>query len=335
MNNIKWTFSRIDAANYCRMRYYLRYVEHEPPLNLSAYKKGILLHDLIQYFWKKLGTEEEVEKTKNKKGGKKYYDSETFSEYAKGKWASELEKFKKLKIKVEWRSEDEGWAIYNSLPKICTPLYETLIKEGRSLASELKFNFILRNIRFFGKIDEVRLRDGKVVVRDYKSGRPYIGEMKLNHDPQLTMYNVGLCSLCYSNREFASSLGIGEDRKRFMGNPIFVNPEFEMEFFMVNDCSIHKTTRRDEHFFEIIQMINGTQKAVDEGNIYPERGRKCDSCDMRKACESKLESAVIPLKGQTSFDFAIPSYVKPFEIVQAKSSKDKQRKFNFKRKTSY
>ena len=67
-SGIKWSASRIDVANYCRMRYYLKYVEKEKSLKLPAYVKGSLLHSLIESFWKKNGTPEEAAK---KSGDKK------------------------------------------------------------------------------------------------------------------------------------------------------------------------------------------------------------------------------------------------------------------------
>ena len=41
-----WSASRIDTANYCNMRYYLRYVDPIKPksLRISPYVKGSLLH---------------------------------------------------------------------------------------------------------------------------------------------------------------------------------------------------------------------------------------------------------------------------------------------------
>jgi hypothetical protein len=77
---IPWTASRIDIANYCRMRYYLRYVEKESSLRLAAYAKGTLLHGLIEHFWDKLGTEEEVAK---KRENKKYSNAVEFEDMQK------------------------------------------------------------------------------------------------------------------------------------------------------------------------------------------------------------------------------------------------------------
>ena len=45
-----WSATKIDSANYCMMRYYLKYVDplKPKPLKLSSYIKGRLLHGLIE-----------------------------------------------------------------------------------------------------------------------------------------------------------------------------------------------------------------------------------------------------------------------------------------------
>ena len=336
---IPWTASRIDIANYCRMRYYLRYVEREASLRLSAYVKGTLLHDLIENFWNKLGAEEEVAK---KSSGKKYSNEKEFSKYAKGLWMRTVIASQNSKNPIQWSYDNEQWVINSELADICTPLYSTLLKEGKPIFSEIGFDFLIEGKRFRGRIDDVRIRDGKIVIRDYKSGRPWIGEMKLNNDPQLTFYNIGLCSLC-SQDEIAEKLGMREKRKEFMGNPVYICPDFVEEFFMIEAPAfnlkkkhslsvLNQTTRRDEHFFELLNMIDGIEKAVSEGEIYPERGRKCDYCDVKYACEKRLDKVgtgrLEDKTGQGFFSFAIPAYAR--EKEQGGYFKQKKIRFRFK-----
>lgn len=366
-----WSASRIDIANYCRMRYHLRYVEKTQPARLSAYVKGSLLHGLLEHFWNRLGTEEEVAKKKN---NKKYYDAESFAKYAKGKWTSITigsDKAKNPEKKIAWRFKDEPYVIKSSLQKICMPLFEQVINEGPPLFTELPFDFSLDDMRFKGFIDEVRIRNNHVVIRDYKSGSPYLGNMKVNHDPQLTFYNAGLCAMCFSDINFARKLGLEDVRKQFLGNPMFIYPEIEEEFFMIEALPkikeaenekkkgapkkhdfanegdffeavkrrdrllenipqvILSTTRKDEHFFEVIKMIKGVEEAVSKGDIYPERGRKCDICDMKYACEKKLDYVTRPnihdRKGNTVMDFALAPYSAPVNIKPAQKQKKKNK----------
>ena len=328
-SGIKWSASRIDVANYCRMRYYLKYVEKEKSLKLPAYVKGSLLHSLIEHFWERNGTPEEVVSKSKEFKNKKYFDAESFAKYAQGKWMRTIIADEHSKEKIYWRDKNEKWMIKSNLAKICMPLYKELLEEGPPIFSELAFDFILDNRYFYVRIDEIRKKDDAIIIRDYKSGSPWLGSMKVNHDPQLTIYNLGLGVLCYKNRDIAKKLGL-EDKivDRFMGNPIYINPDFEEEFFMIEALAIDpknpniktipekilKTKRKDEHYFELIKMIDGTQTAVINGDIHPERGRKCDICDMKLACEKKLDQVnkgyLVDKKGQFSLDFFTPSFIK-------------------------
>ncbi len=345
---IRWTASRINAANYCRMRYYLRYVDPSKlkPLRLSAYVKGSLLHGLIQNFWKKLGTPEEVASTSKNFKYKKYFNAEGFSKYAQGKWTSIIMADEKSSDKIDWRNKEEKWFIRATLPKICNPLFYFLKEEGPPLFAEKSINVLLNGKRYYGILDEIRKKENKVIVRDYKSGSPWVGEMKLKHDPQLTFYNFLVCSLAKQNKEFAGKLGLEEKiTEKFMGDPFYICPDFEMQFSMIEALAIDpnspkiknppkmiiSTQRTDENYFELVKMIDGTEESIETGNIYPERGRKCDSCDMSVACDKKLSEVnsgrLADKNGQLSFSFAFPNFVKKEEPVKRNKN---QKRFNFR-----
>jgi hypothetical protein len=176
-----WSATQINAANYCTMRFYGRYGLEIEPLRLSAYVKGSWLHGLFDNFWRKLGKPEEIKR--NKKGSvtskKKYSNKEEFIKFARGKWRSIMiadEENPDTEDKIVWRFKEEPWTIWGSTPRICGPIYDVFIKEGPSVYTELPFDFQIGRHRFKGKIDDVRIVDGEIVVRDYKSGRPWIDE---------------------------------------------------------------------------------------------------------------------------------------------------------------
>ncbi|MEK6844895.1 MAG: PD-(D/E)XK nuclease family protein [Nanoarchaeota archaeon] len=344
---IRWTASRINAANYCRMRYYLRYIDPSKPkpLRLSAYVKGSLLHVFIQNFWKNLGTPEETASASKKFKDKKYFSAESFSKYAQGKWTSIIIADEESPNKIDWRNKEEKWFIRAILPKICSPLFYFLKEEGPPLFAEKSINVILNGKRYYGILDEIRKKEDKIIIRDYKSGSPWVGEMKLKHDPQLTFYNFLVCSLAKQNKEFAEKLGLEEKiTEKFMGNPFYINPDFEMQFSMIEALAIDSnsqkiktppkmiisTQRTDENYLELVKMIDGTKESIETGNIYPERGRKCDSCDMSVACDKKLDDVnsgrLIDKRGQLFFSFAFPNFVKKEEFVKDKS----QKRFSFR-----
>jgi len=314
---------------------------------MSAYVKGSWLHDLIENFWKKLGNPDEIKR--NKKGKitskKKYSGAEEFVDYAKGKWKSIIMADKLAERKIAWRFEEEPWVILSSAEKICSPLFDIFVKEGPPLYSELPFDFNVGRYRIKGKIDEVRLVEGKIILRDYKSGKPWVGEMKLKHDPQLTIYNAGLCSLCYCDKTIARHLGVEGNLEKLMAGQTFISPCIEEQLFMIEALCIdservrtapeliHRTTRDDRHFFEVLKMIEGTYKDIEIGNVYPERGKKCDDCDQKHNCDKELENTgkgeYIDKIGQNHFAFATPLYVR-------KSAENSiiQKKFRFRKPKS-
>ncbi|MEM4325956.1 MAG: PD-(D/E)XK nuclease family protein [Candidatus Pacearchaeota archaeon] len=337
---IKWSPTRINIANYCTMRYYLRYVLKETPIIQPEYVKGNLIHDIIKNFWKNLGETQDV----GIRGRKKYSNAKEFSDYAKRKWDSLCIKFEKsqLKREITWNYERERWDIRRQLEKICYHLFPILVEEGPPLFSELDYEFILFNKNFIGKIDEIRRRNDFVIIRDYKSGRPYMGEMKLNFDPQLTIYSVALSGLIRKDKELAEKLGINEeDINIFKENQRYILPFVKQEFFMVEAPYkntegkglriINETTRTDAHFFEVIKMIDSIERRIRLGEIVPERGRKCDSCDLKYSCAQKIKDVnkgeFTTKIGQFVLDFDIPHFAKRDEKYE-KRKRSIQRKLN-------
>src|SRR3989344_8854128 len=144
MSRSYWSATRINAANYCIMRYHLRYVLKEEPLRLSAYVKGSLLHSLIEHFWEKLGTGEEAAKKSSKK---KYHDAESFAKYAKGKWHGIIIADEPAPNKITWNYKEEPYTVLNSISKVCHPLFKRLFQEGPPIFSELGFDFMANGFR--------------------------------------------------------------------------------------------------------------------------------------------------------------------------------------------
>ncbi len=344
----KWTASRINAANYCRMRYYLRYVDPSKPkpLRLSAYVKGSLLHELVEKFWLKNGTYEEAVSTSKKFKDKKYYDPDSFGKYAQGKWMKIIIADENSENKIDWRDKEEKWMIRENISKVCKSLYSFLDDEGPPLFSELAIDVFFNGRKYHGRIDWIKKKEEKTIIRDWKSGNPWVGEMKLKHDPQLTFYNFLVCSLARQDSAFAEKLGLEKNvTKKYMGNPLYVDADFDMQFGMIEALSIDlsskkirtipelicHTTRTNENYFELIKMIDGTQEAVSSGNIYPERGKKCDGCDLKEACDKKLEDTnageMTGKNGQYLMDFAIPRFAKKEEIIKKNPG---QKRFHFR-----
>ena len=337
MAKFYWSATKVNIANYCAMRYYLRYVLHQQPLRLSIYVKGSLLHNLIEHFWDKLGTPEEVAKKSCKK---KYFDSESFAKYGRGLWTRIVVADEKAKQKIAWRDKDEKWVIRNDMLNICKPLFNYLYGEERPIFTEMGFDFFVGKERFKGRIDEIQLRGEKIIVRDYKSGYPWVGEMKLKHDPQLTLYNVGVSTLIKSNEKVREVLGV-KNLEEFMQGNNFISPNLEQEFFMIEALKkkkepIFSSLRIEENFLEVLKMVKGVRKKAESGEIYPERGKKCDICDLKVCCDQELynvgKGESFPESGQMVINFSDPFYMRKEKNPKPKIKKKilGQTRFNFR-----
>src|SRR3989338_7264560 len=221
-----WSASRINDANYCLRRFFLEYILKDKPLNLSVYERGTLMHSLMEHFWEKLGIKEEVEK-----GKKKYFDASSFTEHAVGQWWYQLHQAEARGDEIGWQIDDEKYMIANGyIPKHCPPLFDWLVQEGPRLDAqgnlfegEIKFNFELGNRRFTGFIDDIRVKNGDIIIRDYKTERPWVKGVKLSGNPQLTVYCLAVSKMILTDRVFAERLGVSNIEDFMQGNR-FISP---------------------------------------------------------------------------------------------------------------
>ena len=321
-----YSATQINVANYCNFRYYLRYILRKEPLRLSAYVKGSLLHSLKQHFWDRLGTEEEVLNKSKKFKDKKYSNAESFVKYAEGKWKNIIVADQKSNKKINWNYEEEKWTILSKIRPICYPLFNFLFEREKPLFVEFPFDFIVGERRIKGRIDEIRFENNKIIVIDTKSGYPRVGEMKLKHDPQLTVYAAGICSKLRDDVNFARKFNLEGKVDEFMEGKKYISPNIDVGFFMLEALGLDPekvksipnplvfSRREDNHLIEVLKMIDGTKKRCAEGDVYPERGKKCDSCDLRYHCDKELEKVnqgwMADKTGQLNFNFALPDYIR-------------------------
>lgn len=348
--------TEINTANYCAMRHYLRYSLGKPSLRLSVYVRGSLYHSLIEHFWERLGEPDEIKKNKNGTitSQKKYHDRQSFVEYARGKWSGILAADRANRTKgkegITWKYDNEMWVILNGMPKICRPLFDYLLNAGQPAFSELPFDFAVpsHGLRIKGRIDEVRLLNGEVIIIDYKTGKPWLGMMKLKHDPQLTIYSAGLCSLIKFDPAIREKLGLEGRVEEFMAGGKFISPNIKEAFFMIDALGIdpekvknvpeplYDTKREDRHFIEVIKMIKGVKMSNNLGNIYAESGKKCDDCDERHWCDKEFEKInvgeYVDESGQVYLSLATPLYLKKEELGAVALPQMEQSKFRFQYK---
>jgi hypothetical protein len=299
-------------------------------LRLSAYVKGSLLHSLLEHFWDRLGTEEEVMSKSSKFKDKKYFDADGFAKYAKGKWNSIIiaDERRKEGEKIHWAYDSEKWVVMNKLRDLCVPLFKYKIDEPvpESRFLEEPFSFFVGDRRFKGFVDEISFIDNKIRIIDYKSGNPWVGEMKLKHDPQLTLYAAGLCARIRDDKNFAKQFNLEGKFEDFMQGQSFISPNIDVGFCMIEALAVNPekvrsvpnpvilSNRNDNHFLEVLKMVEGVRQRCIIGDVYPERGKKCDNCDVKYHCDEELVNAnkgyMVDKSGQFEFGFSMPAYIR-------------------------
>ena len=353
-----WSATKIDIANYCLFRHWLRYIEKESEANLSAFLKGKLLHDLAENFWDRLGMPEEIKRDKKGKviSKKKYSNANEFTKFMHGQYWKRVFQSENSDDPILWTYEKERRDLVRKLRNITRPMFSALLNEEEPIFSELEFDVVLAGIRFKGRIDYGRKRNGSLVIGDFKSGRPWLDSSKVDFDPQLTLYNAAVYQKIKDSLQFAQKLGFSKEEWEIMRlDPKHINPNFVLELYMFESLAIHEafgepafshdyfedlkdyervqqdwkkirskiknappviysSTREENHFFELLKMIEGVEEAENTGQIYAERGRKCAPCPMKLPCEKKLKDAGYDLytdkKEQLFFGFAIPLYAR-------------------------
>ena len=79
-------------------------------------------------------------------------------------------------------------------------------------------------------------------------------------------------------------------------------------------------------------MFYRIKEALSSGNINPERGNKCNFCDVKKPCENRIDKVnrgLIDKTGQRFFSIATPLYAK--ERYDKKKRDPDQKTLGFKR----
>ncbi len=185
----------------CPMRIYLEDIEKVEKENNPAFEKGKVWHTLLEQFWQRIGTEEEVFDKKNErklikdKARKMFYNAESFAIHAVKQWnkviradfisrkklddivninhlsEEERKKIKKLKERVIiWNSKDEKYKITGHFNKNSRLLYDYFLEEGKPLdlegnliEPEREFNFKLRNaIKKGGEVIQTLIINGRI-----------------------------------------------------------------------------------------------------------------------------------------------------------------------------
>ncbi len=149
--------------------------------------------------------------------------------------------------------------------------------------SEKTIRFRLDSKKFRVKIDEIRAKDGKVIIRDYKSSR-FIREKPIE-DLQLVFYQMAVALKLKEDENFRESLGFSKKRSF---DSIFNSLKTELYFLRENKISEVKCKKGD--FRDILMKIEEAEANIRKGLFSPIlKDEVCKNCEYRELCKKMRE----------------------------------------------
>jgi hypothetical protein len=269
----KWSASKILVTSDCMMNYYIIYEMKLKPLMNGPMAAGRHIHRKKEKFY-----------IQDKSGlvRPRYKSAETFASAAGREFIRAVTRGG-MKDQVKWRDKKEMFIMKSYVEKICKGVYDRFEDEGPPVYVELPFKYVRDRRLFTGFIDEVRKGP---VIRDYKSGKKRPKEMTRIYNPQFTLYVVSLGFKCMEDPAFAESLGISpEEAMSWRDDPDFMFKHTDLEYHHMHDDEIIPLERGSMQYEELLKTLKGWEKRIDSGEIYAERGEKCNWCDTKDVCD--------------------------------------------------
>lgn len=312
--SIVWTPTKIDQATYCLLQWYLINIEKVKARTTGSMALGIFMHKRMENFFKKDG--KPIRKS-----------AEAFANSCAGWWTRYVINSGKIRgEQIHWKDKNEPWILREIIKKMCGAIYERRIQEPLPLYTEFSIpEFEFEGRRFRGKIDEIRF--GKIsenkegpIIRDYKTGRRKPGKMKLNYDPQFTLYLLAISCLCYNDKKFAESIGISEMDS--IESPLDFFDKIGLEYYLMREDKLYQLKRNKAIYEDFCRMIEGLEEEIENDNFSPQRGRLCDYCSVNEECDARTGKTIIRVKK--------PVQLRIFDRVPWQRKRPKEKRNNFK-----
>lgn len=303
-----WTATNIDRASDCVLQFIFSEIFKVPYKLSPRHALGIFIHRAIENFYRE--------------DGKPFYKSaESFSNAMASRWQFIFYK-KPAKIQgreIEFKNEEEIFILKQEIKEICKKIYTRYSNEEKPLKRELQFDFFFNGKHYRGKIDEIRKN---TTIRDIKTGKRTPGEMKLKYDPQFTLYTIALATMCYNSKSFCQLVNATYkkdiDFNKYLDE---LSEIINLEYYFVRNDEIYKMKRDYINFNEFQLMIDGLERQIENAlieGIYPERGRRCDTCIVKKFCDEITQEGLFIYKDWEKIQAKI------YEIKESKAHNKRQ-----------
>ncbi len=279
----KWSATKIKIASECLQKYKLIYVDKIKPVTKADIALGLFLHRAIEKIFKD--------------GKLRYKSAESYANAMGAQWVVTVVKPGMIQgRKIEWKDDKEPWILKHKIKEICKNIHERYAREYEEgimpLAQEVHFEFEFGGRRFEGYIDEIR---PQATIRDHKSTE------------------------CH-NSEFAQVVGVSE---RNNTKPLDLLEIINLEYYSLQDNEVINVARRTpKHYHALVDMLQGLEKNIIDGNFYPRYGSHCKYCQVAHAC----------LPRQQEYEKQIFLYDIPVLGTRNKEPGEKQLRLKFPRK---
>lgn len=335
-----WSPYSIDMAKECFFRWYLRYVEGiKPAGSKGALEKGTHVHERAkEFFYLK---------------DRSYDSPESFADFAKRSWWVYLDRqYKQIsegkREPIIWKDEKKEPGIRSAqIRNLAVPMFDLMVRNGKPESVETDFQLEIPGLGLdggvlglSGKIDAFHVRDNKIVIVDYKTGKP-LNETNINYGTQPTVYTLALLYSGLARHELAKKVGLSkEEARHLLQNPDLIKDRIQFEYQMLEnkfededdiwrvEVKVAPTTRGEAHFQDLIRFIWGMEKSFRDGTIKPALGKRaCHWCEWREPCEKRaMQLGYLPQE-QIRLPFEDYSYrFNRLSLTSATVRKKKRRK---------
>lgn len=277
-----WTATNIDRATDCVFQFILTEIFKVPYKITPRQALGIFVHRALENFYKP--------------DGKPLYSSaESFANAIAARWqfVFNRENPKIQGREVEFKNKDEIFILKAELKQICSLIYERYKNEEKPIETEFLFAFKFGDKNYRGRIDEIRKN---TTIREIKTGKRKPGEMKLKYDPQFTLYALALANICYNSKNFCEKIGTEYKKNINLAEWLdYLSSKLKLEYYFVREDKIYEMSRDYINFNEFQIMVDGLERKIENAlikGIYPERGRRCDTCIVKDFCDKLTQDGL-------------------------------------------
>lgn len=136
------------------------------------------------------------------------------------------------------------------------------------------FTFIADGITFKVHFDEIR----NMASREIKTGKTVPSRKKISGSLELTLQALAFCTLAHQRDSFREKCGVSDEVADSLGgNPYFIGPDVEVQYYNPMKKRFLSTTKSDEDFDELKREIDSLENMLTHQE-FPPNQKSCWPC---------------------------------------------------------